>query len=183
VFDEEIEACHSEEHKQGVRAAILGEADVIGHKGQREGAEKGNERRKLSCKEIDHRDGKGSEDQGDDSEVSFGLGEGIELVGENEKKRRVKISRILLIIVKLTSKIISRIIEGVDFVHPERFSIKGVESEGKPCEKAQNDDNNFFSNYIPHNRESQLLYLSIQLFVSCTQPLLPGSQSLSVSPS
>jgi len=97
VFYEEIEACHSEEHEQRVRASILGEADVVGHEGQRKGAGKGDERRKLSCKQIDHGDGEGSEDQGDDSEVSFGLGERIELVGENEEKGRMKIRGILLI--------------------------------------------------------------------------------------
>jgi len=150
----EIEACHSEEHKQGVGASILGKADVVGHKAQREGAGKSDERRKLSCKKIDHGDGKSSEHQGDDSQVSFGFGERIELMGENEEKGRVKISRILLIKVKLTSKIISRIIEGMDFVHPERFSVEGVESEGKAYEKAKNDDKNFFSFYVAHNRES-----------------------------
>ena len=104
----------------------------------------------MSCKEIDHRDGKSSQDQWDDSQVSFGFGERIELMGENEEKGRVKISRILLIKVKLTSKIISRIIEGMDFVHPERFSVEGVESEGKAYEKAKSDDKNFFSFYVAH---------------------------------
>jgi len=97
VLHEEIEACHSEEHKQGVGASILRETDVVGHKAQREGAGKGDERRKLSCKKIDHGDGKSSEDQGDDSEVSFGLAERIQLMGENKEKGRVKISRIPLI--------------------------------------------------------------------------------------
>jgi hypothetical protein len=128
VFYEEVQTCHSQEHKQGVGAAVLGEANVVGHKGQREGAEKSNGRRELSCKEIDHGDGKGSEDQGDDSEVSFRSGKRIELVGEDEEERRVKVRRILLIEFYLALEIISGVVEGMDFVHPEGFAIKSVES-------------------------------------------------------
>jgi len=79
---------------------------MVGHKGQREGAEKGNQRRKLPCKEIDHGDGKGSENQGDDSKVPFGFGKRIELMGENEEQRRMKINRILFIKFYLAMKII-----------------------------------------------------------------------------
>jgi hypothetical protein len=119
VLHEEIEACHSKEHKHGVGASILGEADVVSHKDQREGAGKGDERRKLSCKKIDHGDGKSSEDQGDDSEVSFGLGERIELMSENKEKGGVKERWVFTIKFQLTLKIIPRIIEGIDFVDPE----------------------------------------------------------------
>jgi len=108
----------------------------------------------LPCKKIDHGDGKSSEDQGDDSKVSFRLAKRMQLVGENKEKGRVKISWILFVVVKLTSKIISRIVEGMDFVHPERFSVEGAESKGKTYEKAKNDGNNFFSFYVAHNRES-----------------------------
>jgi len=108
----------------------------------------------LSCKKIDHWDGKSSEDQGDDSEVPFGLGERMELMGENKEKGRVEIRWILLIKFYLASEIIPRIIEGVDFIDPERFLIKGVKSEYKTYEKAKNDGNNFFSFYVAHNRES-----------------------------
>ncbi|HUL22630.1 MAG TPA: hypothetical protein VLZ10_14335, partial [Thermodesulfobacteriota bacterium] len=66
-------------------------------------------------------------------------------MGENKKKRRLKIGRILSVIVELRFKIISRIIEGIDFIHPERLSIKRVKPEGKAYEKATNDDKNFFS--------------------------------------
>ena len=42
-----VEACHSEQHEQGVRASILREADVVGHEGQREGAGKGNWKERI----------------------------------------------------------------------------------------------------------------------------------------
>ncbi len=123
---------------------------MVGHNGQGHDAWKGDERRKLSCKKIDHGDGKSPEDQGDDSKISLRPGERIELMGENKEKGRVKIRRILLIKVKLTSKIIPRVIEGVDFIHPEGFLIKGVKSEGKAQENAKNQEKNFFSFDVAH---------------------------------
>lgn len=33
MLEEEVEAGHSKEHEQGVRATILGKADVVGHEG------------------------------------------------------------------------------------------------------------------------------------------------------
>jgi hypothetical protein len=83
----------------------------------------------LFCEKIDHGDGKSPEDQGDDSKVSFRPGERIELMGENKKKGRVKIRWVLLIKLYLASEIISRVIECVDFIYPERFLIKGVKPE------------------------------------------------------
>jgi len=145
VFYEEIEACHPKEHEQGVRASILGEADMVGHKGERKSTSKGNERRKLSCKEIDHGDGEGSEDQGDNPEVSFGLGKRIELVGENEEKGRMKIRWILFIEFYLAFEVVSGVIEGMDFVHPERFLIESVESQRKAYKETENQDKYFFS--------------------------------------
>jgi hypothetical protein len=122
----------------------------------------------LSCKQIDHGDGEDSEDQGDNPEVSFGFGERIELVGENEEKGRMKIRGILFIEFYLAFEVVSGVIEGMDFVYPEGFFIKGVKSEGKAYEKAENDDKNFFSFYVAHNGESQLLYLSTQFPVFST---------------
>lgn len=100
---------------------------MVRHEGQREGAGKGDERRKLSRKEIDQGDGEGSEDQGDDSEVSLRFGERVKLVGENEEERRMKIGWILSIEFYLVFQIIARVIKSVDFIYPERFLIKGVE--------------------------------------------------------
>jgi hypothetical protein len=131
VFYEEIEACHSEEHEQGVRAPILGEADVVSHEGQRKGTGKGDERRELSCEEIDHGDGEDSEDQRDDSKIPFGLGERIELVGENEEKGRMKKRRILFIEFYLAFEVISGVVERMDFVYPKGLLIKGVNPQGK----------------------------------------------------
>ena len=118
MFHKEIETHYPKEHEQGIGAAILGEADMVGHEGQTESAGEGDERRKLSCKEIDHGDGKGSKNQRDDSEISFGFGEGIELMSEDEEEGRMKIRRIPFIIFYLVSKVISGVIEGVDFIHP-----------------------------------------------------------------
>jgi len=118
---------------------------MVGHKGQREGAEKSDQRRKLPRKEIDHGDGKGSENQGDDPEVPFGLGKRVQLMGENEEEGRMKIRRILFIKFYLAVEIISGIVECMDFVHPERFLIKGVESQAKTDEKTNDEDNDFFT--------------------------------------
>jgi hypothetical protein len=118
VFHKEIETCHSKKHKQGIGATILGKTDVVGHEGQRESAGKGDEWRKLSYKEIDHGDGEGPEDQRDDSEIPFGFGEGIELMGEDEEERRMKIRWVLFIKFYLAFEVISGVIEGVDFIHP-----------------------------------------------------------------
>lgn len=123
---------------------------MIGHKGQREGAGESDERRELPCKEIDHRDGESSEDQGDDSKVPFGLGERNELMRENKEKGRMKIRWVLLIKSYLISEIIPRIIERMDFIYPERFLIKSVKPEGKTYEKTKHDDNNFFSFHVAH---------------------------------
>jgi hypothetical protein len=131
VLHKEIETYHSKKHQEGIGASILRQADVVGHKTQRESAGKSDGNRKLSCKQVNHGDGKGSEDQWDDPEVSFGLGKGIELMGQNKEKGRMKIRRVLLIKFYLPSKIISRVIEGVDFIYPERFLVKCVKPQGK----------------------------------------------------
>ena len=80
---------------------------MVGHEGQREGAEEGDMRRKLPRKEIDHGNGEDSKDQGDDPEVSFGFGEGVELMGEDEEERRMEKGRVLFIEFYLPLEIIS----------------------------------------------------------------------------
>jgi hypothetical protein len=42
----------------------------------------------------------------------------------------------------------------MDFIHPERFLIKSVKSQGKTYDKAQNHDKYFFSFYVAHHQES-----------------------------
>jgi len=106
----------------------------------------------------------------------------MEKMGEDKKERWLKISGIVFVIVKLGLRIIPRIIEGVDFIHPERFLIKGVKPEGEAKKKTKHNYNNFFSFYIVHSRQSELLYLSDRVVVFSTQPLLRSSQSLSVNP-
>ena len=117
---------------------------MVGHKGQGKSTSKGDGRGELSCKQIDHGDGEDSEDQGDNPEVSFGVGERIELVGENEEKGRMKIRWILFVEFYLAFEIVSGVVEGMDFVYPERLSIKGVEPQSKAYEEAKNKDKNFF---------------------------------------
>jgi hypothetical protein len=62
VFDKKVESYHSEKHKHGIRTSVLRKADMVGHEGQREGTGKGDGRRKLSGKKVDHGNGKGSKD-------------------------------------------------------------------------------------------------------------------------
>jgi hypothetical protein len=57
----------------------------------------------------------------------------------------MKVRRILFIIFQLISYTISRIIEGVDFVNPERFLVEGVESQSKADEKTEKKDEDLFS--------------------------------------
>jgi hypothetical protein len=70
---------------------------MIGHEGQRECAWKCDGRGEGLCKEVNHRDGKGSKDQRDDPEVSFWFCEGVELVGEDEKEGGMEISWVLFV--------------------------------------------------------------------------------------
>jgi hypothetical protein len=104
---------------------------MVGHEGQREGAGKGDGRRKLPRKEIDHRDGEGSKDQRNDTEIPFRFCKGIKLMGDNKKKRRMEEGWVLFIEFYLILETIPRILEGMDFVNPKGFLVEGVESQGK----------------------------------------------------
>jgi hypothetical protein len=122
---------------------------VISHEGQREGTGEGDRRRERSCKEIEHGNGEGSEDQGDDAQISFGPGKRVELMGEDEEQRRMKKGWVLLIEFDLTLEIIPGIIVGMDFIHPERFLIKGVKPQGKACyKKAEYQNQDLFLFYL-----------------------------------
>jgi hypothetical protein len=101
---------------------------MVGHEGEGESAGEGDVRRKLSCKEIDYGDGEDSKDQGDDAEISFWFAERIKRVGEDEKEGRVKISWVFFVEIYLFLKAKSRIIQCIDLVYPEGFSVEGVES-------------------------------------------------------
>ena len=117
---------------------------MVGHEGQRGSAGEGDGRRKLPCKEIDHGNGEGTEDQRDNSEIPFRFGKWIELMGEDKKQRRMEIRGVLFVEFYLVFEVISRVIECMDFIHPERFLVEGIESQGKAYEEAENKDNNFF---------------------------------------
>jgi len=106
----------------------LGEADVVRHKSQREGAGKGDGRRKLPGKKVDHGDREDSRDQRNDTEIPFRFCKGIKLMGKNKKKGRVKVCRVLFIEFYLAIEIIPRIIKRINFIPPERFLIKSVKS-------------------------------------------------------
>ena len=150
MFHKEVETSHSEEHEQGVGTSILGEADVVGHEGQREGAGEGDGGGELPCEEVDHGDREHSEDQWDDPKVSFWFGEGIELVGKNKEERRMKIRGILLIELDLAFEIIPGVIEGMDLIHPEGLLIENVEAENKACNETENKNDDLFLCYFFH---------------------------------
>jgi hypothetical protein len=118
---------------------------MVGHEAQRESTGKGDEWRKLSCEEIDQGDGEGSKDQRDDSEVPFGFGKGVELMGEDEEERRVKIRGVLFIKFYLAFEIIPGVIEGVDFIHPEGFLVEGIEPQGEADNQTKKEDEDFFA--------------------------------------
>ena len=52
-------------------------------------------------------------------------------MGEDKEEGRMKISWILLIKCDLSSEIISGVIEGMDFVHPEGLLIEAVEPQSE----------------------------------------------------
>jgi len=123
---------------------------MVGHKGQGKSTSKGDGRGELSGKEIDHGNGEDSKDQRKDTKVSFRFGERIKLMGEDKEEGRMKIGWILLIKFDLPSEIVSGVIEGMDFVHPERLSVEGVKPQSKTHEEAKNKDGNFFSFRVTH---------------------------------
>jgi hypothetical protein len=107
----------------------------------------------LSCEKIDQGDGEGPEDQRDDSEVPFGFGEGIELMGEDEEERGVKIRGVLFIKFYLAFEVISGVIEGVDFINPEGFLVEGIEPQGEAYDETEKK-NYKMSSYFSRPRKS-----------------------------
>jgi len=63
---------------------------MIRHKGQRERTGKSNKGRKLSGKEIDHRNGEDPSDQRNNPQIPFWFFKWVEKMGENKKKGRMK---------------------------------------------------------------------------------------------
>jgi len=66
-------------------------------------------------------------------------------MGEDKKEGRMKKSGVLFVIAYLALEITPRIIEGVDFIHPEGFLIKRIEPQRKASENTEYEDNQFFS--------------------------------------
>jgi hypothetical protein len=74
-------------------------------------------------------------------------------MGKDEEEGRMKVRRILLIKFDLPSEIVSGVVEGMNFVYPERFFVEGVESQSKAYEETKNNDKNFFSSWVTHNSQ------------------------------
>jgi len=66
-------------------------------------------------------------------------------MGQNKEERGMKVGWILLVKFYLTPEIISRIIEGIDFIRPKGFLIEGVEPQGETDEEAEDQHKNFIS--------------------------------------
>lgn len=144
MFHQKKETGHTPKESQRIYPTLLRVMDMISHQGQCQSARKGNSGREGSGEKIDHRQGEHSKDQRNDPEIPFGFWEGVKNVGEDEKKRGMKMGRVLLIMSQLTSQIVPRFIERMNFIDPERFSVECVESEGEADEETKNQNNNFF---------------------------------------
>ena len=118
---------------------------MIGHEGERKSAGKGNVRREGSREKVHHRYGESSEDQRNDPQISLGFFKGVEKMGEKKKERGVEESRVVFIEFNLAGEIIPRIIEGVNFIHPEGFLVKGVESQDESYKETEKKNQDFFS--------------------------------------
>lgn len=70
----------------------------------------------------------------------------------------MKVGWVLFVILQLVLDVISRIIEGMDFVNPDGFLIEGVESQGKPYNETQNKGKDFFPPYFIHSSGLILRY-------------------------
>ena len=91
---------------------------MISHEGEGEHTRTRDGRGEGSGKEIDHKNRKGSKNQGNDAEIPFGFCKRVELVGEHKEEGRVKKSGILSVKSELGSKIIPGVVEGMDLIHP-----------------------------------------------------------------
>lgn len=100
-------------------------------------------RGKRPSEEIDHGDGKNSEDQRKDAKVSFRMGKRIIKVGKKKKEGRMKVGRIFFVKLKLSFEAISRIVESVNLVHPQGLFIKCVKPQGEAYEQTEDQDEDF----------------------------------------
>ena len=117
---------------------------MIGHEDQRKCAWKSDSRREQPSKKIYHWDGESSKDQRDDAEVPFRFGERIELVCEDEEEGRMKEAGIFFVKFYLVFEVISGVIEGMDFIHPEGLLIESVEPQSETYNEAENKNHDLF---------------------------------------
>jgi hypothetical protein len=78
-------------------------------------------------------------------------------MSENKEKGGMKISWVILIIFQLAIDVISRVVESMYFIDPERFLVKGIESQSKTDDNGKQEDLNFFlfhlvENFVPGTR-------------------------------
>ena len=66
-------------------------------------------------------------------------------MGEDEEERGMEESGVFFIEFDLAFKVIPGVVEGVDFVGPEGFLVKGIESQCKTNDQTQDEEANFFS--------------------------------------
>jgi hypothetical protein len=152
VFHQKKETEHAPKEGQRIYPTLLRVVDMISHQGQCQSARKGNSGREGSSEKIDHRQGEHSKDQRNDPEIPFGFWEGVKNVGEDEKERGMKMGRVLPIISQLTSQIVPRFIERMNFIDPEGFFVEGIESEGEADEETKNQNEDlFFFEYLHLN--------------------------------
>ena len=64
-------------------------------------------------------------------------------MGEDKKKRRMKVGWVLFVILKLALDAIPGIIESMDFINPEGFLVEGVKSQCESYENANTKNKNF----------------------------------------
>lgn len=62
---------------------------------------------------------------------------------EDEEKGRVKVSGIFSIKFQLAPEVVPRVIQGMNFVHPERFLVKVVEPQSNTEEETDKNDKPF----------------------------------------
>ena len=64
---------------------------------------------------------------------------------DKKEEWSLKVGGILLVKGQLAFQTVPRIIKRINFIYPERFSIKGVKPQGEADEKTQKEYKNFFS--------------------------------------
>jgi hypothetical protein len=56
-------------------------------------------------------------------------------MSQHVKTGRVEVRRRLFVIFQLSPESVSRVLESIDLIEPERLTVKGVESQGKTSQE------------------------------------------------